>query len=209
MTRNQTFVIYQALINGLGRMLEKNQETGMTVGTINYPGTDFRAEIDFQYNEHWKVGLKVFVATEEGDAIIKEATTTILELPKKNVRDVAAKMMIGWGFDFDLTREISHRGVLEISSMFAALYNRVILQEEVCATVTSNIQMKTGSIEVHAEMKFTHPIVSHGVTLTLSSPDIPDSKVSLGLGGTRVNATGYRNDIIAELIERFEKQIAK
>lgn len=209
MTRNQTFVIYQALINGLGRMLEKNQETGMTIGTINYPGTDFRAEIDFQYNEHWKVGLKVFVATEEGDAIIKEATTTILELPKKNVRDVAAKMMIGWGFDFDMSREISHRGVLEINAMFTALYNRVVLQEEVCATVTSNIQMKTGSIEVHVEMKANIPIATNGIVLTISSPDIANSKASINISGSQVNATKYRNDIIADLVERFEKQIAK
>lgn len=209
MTRNQTFVIYQALLNAIARMREKNEEVGMTTGVMNYPGNDFVAEINFSRLNFWKVELKVTVDTEEGKAIIKRASGQLVELPNKNTREVAAKLMIEWGFDFDMTREISHRGVLRIRELFDHLYNRVVLQEEVEAKATSQLQMKTGGIEIHVGMKYTHPTVTHGVTLTIESPDIPDSKVSLGLGGMRINAIGYRDDIIAELIERFEAKIAK
>lgn len=209
MTRHQTFVIYQALLNAIARMREKNEEVGMTTGAINYPSIDFTAEINFSRENFWNVELKVTVDTEEGKSTIKQVVGELVELPNKNIREVAAKLMIEWGFDFDMTREISHRGILRISELFGHLYNRVVLQEEVEAKVASQLQMKTGSIEIYVGMKYSHPTVIHGVTLTLESPDIPNSEVSLGLGGMRINTIGYRDDIIAELIERFEGKIAK
>ncbi|WNV45899.1 hypothetical protein [Aeromonas phage AerS_266] len=209
MTRTQALAIYKHLINALTRMKEKNDETGMTCGTINYPSLDFHAVIMFMLKNSWDVSLKISVNTEEGETVIKEASALITELPCKAVHEVAAKIMVDWGFDFDLSKEISINGVLQIGDLFETLYREVMIKNEPSAFWSGRLPMKVGEIEIYAGMKRPHPDPIHGFTMKLGVMELPDTEVSTGISGQNVIIPNSRREIIALLIERFEAKISK